>query len=473
MSGSGGFDPFFAPRSGRGAEDPFGGPVARRPGNAPGGDPYAPDSMAFPAPRTEGRRSPTISIQIPTDPEGRRKDINQFQLSGDVRQLADAWSFSIPNPEGRFNYLLKMRLYPITIWESDPEVKGGEDIQQLRGVIVNISQDTGEQGSILHLSGYDLGFLLSSGAPYWYNLKHREWADIAAALIDKSWLGGGSIYTPLGQHGFRSISGIELNTRLKAGRVDAEIAKFNQEVKDLQRLYAGKQEILQSQTAHIKALMPKIQIQPGQTVSDVLTRYARLAARFVGVSALGDLMFFQPNYKQQPEYVFHWHFAADRSQWNNVESVNYTLDGEHIYNDIACVGSNIQPVLLPNKDDPNEGKFAGGYINLLAAGLPTEPFRRRLSFADDERLNKRLAESRAKWRFQQGLYDGETWTAIVPGHSQNGVPFIEGMRAEIHDTKNGIDKVMFVSRVDRMQDVVGGTGTRTRIVCKPDGLLAP
>ncbi len=461
-----GFDPFYAPRSGRGSEDPFGGPVARRPGNAPGGDPYAPDSMAFPAPRTEGRRSPTISIQIPGDTEGRRKDINQFQLSGDIRQLADAWSFSIPNPEGRFNYLLGMSLSPITIWESDPEVKGGEDIQQLRGIIVDVSQDTGEQGSILHLSGYDLGFLLSSCAPYWYNLKGKQWSQIAAALIDKSWLGS---------YGFRALIGLNLNTKATLGGVDAEAAKLNQEVKDLKRLYAGRQEIVQSLTTNVKALTPKIQIQPGETVGDVLVRYARLARRFVAVSALGDLMFFQPNYKQQPEYVFHWHYAGERANWNNVESVNYTRSGEPLYNDIACVGSNILPVLLPNKDDPNEGKFAGRHndFKVPAPGAKTPQFfLRRLSFADTERYTKAMAETRARWRFDQGLYDGETWTAIVTGHSQNGIPFVEGTRAEIHDTKNGIDKVMFVSRVDRMQDVVGGTGTRSRIVCKPDGLLA-
>lgn len=461
------FDPFSSPRSGRGSWDPFGGPVPRRAGNAPGGDPFA-DGEPYRRPRTEGRRSPTISFEIPTDPNGRRRDIVQFQLSEDIRQLYDAFSFSIPNPEGAFNYMLGYQQYPITIWESDPEVNEGEDIQQLRGVIVDVSQDTSKAGSVLHVSGYDLGWLLTSCAPYWYNLKGKQWPQLAVELVDKSWLD---------PYGFRSVTDKNINTRVKGGRADAEAAKLNEEIKTLKRIYAGREELVQALFTNVKALTPKIQIQPGETVGDVLTRYARLDARFVSVSALGDLQFWQPDYKQQPEYVFHWHWEkGDLAAMNNVEQVNYRRDGEPIYNDVSCVGSGIYPVLLPNKDDPNEGKFAGrigDYVGRNAAGATSTPqfFRRRLSFADSERYTRQRAQTRAEWRFKQGLYDGETWTATVAGHSQNGIPFIAGRRAEIHDTKNGVNKVMLISRVDRSQDIVGGTGTMCRITCKPDGLL--
>ena len=32
----------------------------------------------------------------------------------------------------------------------------------------------------------------------------------------------------------------------------------------------------------------------------------------------------------------------------------------------------------------------------------------------------------ARWRFEQGLYDGETLILVVDGHSQNGIPFASG-----------------------------------------------
>lgn len=460
-----GVDPFFAPRSGRGSEDPFKSTEPRR---AAPTDPFG-GGAAYKRPRTEGKRSPRVSFEIPTDPGGRRKDVQQFQLSEDIRQLYDAFSFSIPNPEGRLNYMLNYAQYPIKIWESDPAVQEGEDILQLRGVIVEVSQDTSREGSILHFTGYDLGWLLTSCAPYWYNLKGKQWSQIASDLLDPSWVDD--------DHGFRAIIGINLNSRTKLGRIDAEAAKLNSEVAALKRLYAGRQEIVQALFTNIKALTPKIQIQPGETVGDVLTRYARLEQRFVSVSALGDLQFWQPDYKQRPEYVFHWHWDKERARYNNLENVSYRRDGEPIYNDISCVGSTIYPVLLPNQDDPNEGKFAGRFNDYVGRGVTAATstpqwFRRRLSFADSERYTRARAQVRAQWRFEQGLYDGETWTATVEGHSQNGVPFVAGKRAEIHDTKNGVDKVMFITRVDRMQDVVGTGGTRARITCKPDGLLA-
>lgn len=490
------WDPFYAPRQGGIPEDPFGGPVARRaPDNRPpqkggqyfysgqprldglGGDVFAPDSDPTPPRRADGRISPTISIEIPGDPAGKRKDIRTFSLQGDVRSLYDPFSFELANPDGDFNYMLGYRHYPIRIWHSDPFVQDGREILIFRGIIVNIEQRHDKSsGTVLAISGYDLGWLMTSCAPYWINMKGWKWPEVAQNLIGtvKSWT------TPPRKdgHGFRLDSRghifIQTGNRvrdIRMGRQDAEYAKLSRDIDKLAKSRGvSRQQVLQDYNFNIFAINPRIQIEPGETVGDILTRYARYDQRLVNVTPDGDIQVFQPDYRQAPSYVLNFHRDENRAGFNGqIISAQYTLSGDPIYNDVACVGANLFGLAFNDTADPNENKTKGRYFDYNVVGPNGASYLRRCSFADGERWTNERAKVRAKWRFQQNLFEGETLTYTVQGHSMQGVPFIEGTRAEVHDTINGVNRIMYVARVQRS---TGPQGTQSVLMLKPDGILA-
>jgi len=93
---------------------------------------------------------------------------------------------------------------------------------------------------------------------------------------------------------------------------------------------------------------------------------------------------------------------------------------------------------------------------------------RYCAFADGERYEGSMAAQRALWKYQQGEFEAETLTYTVPGHSLAGVPYVAGTMAAVNDSRNGIFKKMYVSRVQRTQT----EGTTATITLKPPGKLA-
>lgn len=434
--------------------------------------------------RNEDAPRPKLAIQIPGDPgngpEVRRRDINSFQLTADVRSLWDAWSFTIPNPDGQFNYMLKYELFPIQIWHADPKVQHGVERIWHRGVITRVSQKVTDQGTVLFFSGYDNGWYLSSHAPYWLRLRGISWGRLCQKLIDPSW-------------NIKVVFEGNFSRQLRQGRLDAETRKYLAEAKvaaqaEAARVSNGRQDVALALFAKFKTMLPVIQVMPGETVGDVLSRYARLQRGLMNTHPDGNICIFQPDYKQQPSYTFHLHHAGHpQAHLTNVYQPEYQRDGESIWNDVSCIGTRIVGLTMPNTADPNEDKFVGRYINRNIAGpaaldggaagpvksLYSSPLR-RFAFMDPERLNREQARARARWRFDQGVYECETLTYIHQGHSQErpggeAIPFSENTMAEVHDSVNGIDGKMYVARVQPMLPLDGGA--YTILTLKPPELL--
>lgn len=418
-----------------------------------------------------GDVSPKIWVEIAGDKAGSRDDITRYQLVGDVRTLYDPFSFDIPNDRGQNTYLLKYRGYPIKIWHADPAVENGRERPWFSGVIVNASQRSSQEaGSVITIAGFDLGWRLTSCAPYWLNLRGLTWQKLAARLVEVNW-------------GFDSIIGDNLNTKLKFGRVDAEYQAKVRKIDQEKKLNLGRPEIVQALFGQFGVKLPRIQIEMGQTVGDVLTNYARLQHHFVGVSALGHLQLWQPDYDQATRYSFHWHAPSSgrRSSTNDIKEGNYELSAEGVYNDVTCCGTVIVGLVMPDPIDPNEGKFVSKYRNFsvatyypdLAGGAagPSQvlPIARRKTFMDEQQLNKKQALLRAQWAYQQGVYDGDTLIYDTFGHSKDGVPYIENTMAEVDDSWNGVEEKRYLSRVELSKDI---QGTRGRIHQKLPNLLA-
>lgn len=445
-------------------------------------------------PHVDEAPRPKIAIQIPDDPgngdDGRRRDINSFTLTADVRSLWDPFNFTIPNPDGKFTYMLRYELFPLQIWHSDPYVQNGVERIWYRGVITKTGQKVTDQGRVITFSGYDAGWYLSSHAPYHVRIRGAQIPDLCKKLIDPSW-------------GVKYVFEGNFGKQLKQGRVDAETRKYLSEAKAASEAQAAqiaaatppgarapsRQEVATSIFARFKAMIPVIQTMPGETVADVLARYARLQGALMNMHPDGNLCFFKPNYDKPADYVFHCHEAGHpQAHLTNVYQPDYQRDGEAIVNDVSCIGTRIVGLTMPNTADPNEGKFVGRYINRNIAGptalpggaagpvqtLSASPLRRH-AFMDPDRLDKRQAAARARWRFDQGVYERETLTYIHQGHSQRrpdgtAIPFVENSMAEVHDSLADVNGLWYVARVMPVLPLDGGA--YTVITLKPPRLLA-
>ena len=161
------------------------------------------------------------------------------------------------------------------------------------GVILN-ARAKAAWGSTITLSGYDLGWLLTSCAPFGRDrrifVKFVLARDIAKKLIDPSWLvPGAGIGKLSGSNGFglRSIIGISTSRQVRQG---ASMPRRKQCAKG-RRLQQERQTAPKSRSPTIstRAVMPKVMVQPGETVADILIRYAKLEQRFINVTPDGDL----------------------------------------------------------------------------------------------------------------------------------------------------------------------------------------
>lgn len=473
------FDPFNAPRSGASSLDLFGGTVARRPSNLPGGDVFAPNNAARGQSLADGNITPTIEVEIAGDPAGRRIDIKNFTLRDDIQSLYDPFSFTMVNPKGELNYILDAvdtkHHVPIRIYHRDPFVNGGEPRLWLRGVILNARAKSGMGGSTITLSGYDLGWLLTSCAPFGrdMNLQGLSWPRMCQKLIDPSWLvPGAGIGKLSGSNGFglRSIIGISTSRQVRQGRINAETEAVRKE-QALAARAANRTEITIANNLNTRAVMPKIMVQPGETVADILIRYAKLEQRFINVTPDGDLCFFFPDYTTPPQYAYNYNWDDALAERNNVEDAARDVDGGQVSNLLECVSSKLYAMAIAETDNPMEGLETGFAKHY---NLSSDYFLRRLTFSDNERYDAARAKVRAEWRYKQGIYASETVTLTAQGHSQNGLAFASNGRANVRSDKLGVNRVMYQSAVEYHQSEQGqAINSTTTITLKKDKLWSP
>lgn len=476
------FDPFFAPQQGQSSVDPFGGNVARRPHNLPGGDPFGPQNATQGQPLADGNITPRIEVEIAGDPEGRRKDIKNFSLRDDIQQLYDPFSFELANPGGELNYILDAldakHWVPVRIFHADPFVNNGAPRLWARGVIVRGSVRAGLQGSVLSLSGYDLGWLLTSCAPFGRdsNLQGLSWPQLAQKLIDRSWLQPTVALGPLAgtnAYGLRAIIGISTSRQIRQGRIDAQTEKTRQEVQELVSRAANRTEITIANNLNFKAFTPKIMVQPGQTVGDILVKYAKFDRRFINVTPDGDLAFFQPDYSTPPQFVFNYNHSEQLADRNQMTDGSRDVDGSQVFNLIECVGTLLYGLVIAEQDNPTEG-MTWGFADKRQRD---DYFLRRQTFSDNERYTGTRCAQRAEWRYLQNAYASETVHFTAQGHSQNGIPYASNARGSVRSDKlfaSSTERVMYLSAVEYHQREQGrGIASIANLTLKKDKMWAP
>lgn len=421
-----------------------------------GGDPFVTDGTTL---ATLYVTEDGATYQVP--------DIARFTYSSDVLTLGDPWSAVVPDPRGRYRGKLRVGSL-VELWLANPYVVSGLPTRKLRGRIVRRVLDVGDGGSVIQLSGYDLGWHLKGNPAPWFSLRGVTWQKFLDKLIDSGW---GFAGTRLGN---------DINQRLNNGR-----------------------------QAKILALQPKlaldpfarIETMPGETIGDLIVRYARRRGLLVNVSGDGYLQTFAPDYNETnnpPLYKLRYYDDDDpRSTQNNMRTLQVIDDGEPLYTDVTCIA---QSVYTP-KDFANGAALTGAAQNIQALNAASNagsqgvqqgdvhagqhprtfsdrgssttvlPFTRRKTFADGEMFSPKDAYVRALWAYNRGRFDAQTIRVRLRGHWQQQDWWESGTMCDIDidTTQYKLSGSWYVQRVELQR--AEGVGDVTDVTLKPPDLL--
>jgi len=360
----------------------------------------------------------------------------EWSITDDMMTLADAASVVIANVNGENadKFYIGQR---IEIDESDPDVAHGAWVRHFTGRVtaVNPGSDKGG-GSTINISAMDLGWHLTScHAPPLKNIKGIKFGKLLDILIDPSW-------------GIQSITDNAIrNTRLKHAR----------------------QVIVQNYKPVLGAILPYIQVEPGQAPFDILRTYAQREGFLINVGARGELIFFRPQYDMDPLYNFVYRSSNDpaRNTNNLLGRPTLRVSLDEVYSEVQCWSTVFIPPEIQNTENPNE---AYRYTSYKPPTNPL-PFYRLHVFSDPEAITEKMRRNRAIWKYQMGLFNSWQYDIEVKGHSQGGAFFVSNTMASVQDDINGVPAgAYYVQRVQRSFDK---DGIKSKLTIRRPGLLDP
>ena len=387
-----------------------------------------------------------------------------FSVTSTLTNLSDGWTLDLPitaDVNADLPGLNIHRFIPIKLAHADPRVDGGKPVPLVMGVCTRLEHHCSDGASVLRLSGYDLGKLLDSCAKPWQRLRGLTLGAIIDKLLDPSWLARNRT----DDWGIRGVTGLNRDRVLKLG----------------QRVSFGRQAVQADVGKVYGQLMPPLQTEVGETVGDLVNRYARLTGltssqgSFVNVSADGFVQVFNPDdYRDDPAlYVFVDHLDSRNFR---IKKSSLILDGEDLYSEYDCYGSVIAPPQQYAQDrvtNPNAGRFFG-QSEQDVLGPDGNRIYRRHTFSDAEQYQQGFARVRADWRRRQSLYKEVLIRLTVQGHSMPGPdgkwrPLVEGNIAELNSTRLRIQGRFMLEQVTKHQNA--SIGTESDVVLRKLGLL--
>lgn len=369
----------------------------------------------------------------------------EWSISDDVMSLSDTACVTIPNVDGEHSGKIQLG-QKVEIEESDDDVANGQWVPSFKGVVTDVRTGSDVSGgSVISVTMQDLGwFLTKCAAQPLVNIKNRRFKQLLELLIDPSW-GIGEV-----------VASNDLNRRIKHGR----------------------QVIVQNFKPQLGAVLPFIQVEPGQKPADIILQYAAREGVLVNVSADGKLVFFRPDYSQQALYSALYAATTDPLHTdNNVlgrPEVSESIEG--LFGEIQCWSTVvIDPSSMGPADaeNPNAAFRHTTYPDDFKKAKQPDPrfvnplpFNRREVFSDPEAINDKLRWTRCVWKQQMGQFQSWTYTVRFDRHSQNGAFFVSDTMISVDDRVNKVRGLFYVQSVNRSQTIREGTVT-TLTVRKP------
>lgn len=352
----------------------------------------------------------------------------EWSITDDVLNVADSFACTIANDDGEASSIFEPG-QKIIVAESDPAVANGKPVKHFTGRIVEVTEGSDlSGGSVIAISAMDLGWHLTScKAEPLKQIKNRTFHQLLDICIDPSW-------------GFGpTVAGNDLNTRLKHGR----------------------QVIVINHKPQLGAVLPFIQIEPGQQPIDLIRTYAAREGFLVNVSADGGLVIFQPSYDGPILYSAHYHGSReDQRTRNNMigrPQLRKSIDG--MYSEVQCWSTVVIPSEVVNAENPNE---MYRHSKVTASPNPLQFFRREV-ISDGEAINETLRKNRATFKMQLDAFNSWEYTAEFQGHSQGGAFFVSNTMISIDDTVHKVSGAYYVQAVRRSCTLAEGVRSRLTI----------
>jgi prophage tail gpP-like protein len=377
----------------------------------------------------------------------------EWCIDDDCLNVADSAAFTVANIDGENTGAFSPGQL-VVIEVRDPNVAGHQWTSAFKGRVKDIvytSDLTG--GSIISVSCMDLGWHLTACCAVPLTSTASGTIDqLISKLVDSSWGLGAAI-----------THGNAKNRQLKQGRLGASL----QYIPPLQRQF-----IL-------------IQVEPGQTPWQILSTYAARLGLLINVGVQGDIILFQPDYRQQSPYdslEYHGSREGARTQ-NNVSgkpTLKISLDG--LYSETQCWTTSVKPILVQANAISQNPNAAYRRYTYKPSPSPI-PFTRRGVFVDPEAINSVMGNNRAIWKLQSDAFNAWEYTVEVPTHSSGGVMglgwapgvgstfFASDTMISVNDTVHQVLGSYYVQKVRRSQTLQGGT--RTQLTLRKPWLLNP
>jgi prophage tail gpP-like protein len=241
------------------------------------------------------------------------------------------------------------------------------------------------------------------------------------------------------------------------------------------RLKHGRQVIVQNLNPNLKAILPFIQVEIGQSPIELLKLYASREGLLINVGARGELLFFRPNYENQALYAVEFFPSTDANRVNNnvVGTPTLTQDIDGVVSKTDCWSTVVIPPKIQNSENPNE-QFRHDFFVPDANPLP---FNRLLTFSDQEAISPQLRKNRAKWKWQMGMFQSWTYEIEVQGHSytfdksEGGAFYVSNTMISVNDQVNKVQGTYYVQSARR--SCMLRDGLRTKLTIRRPGLLNP
>lgn len=403
-------------------------------------------------------RGTTVTIEIDGLKEPLR-NISQFSVSDDVLQVGDTMNLLVPDPKNEL--YKKIELFAgYKVYLQNPNIDGGTPCLRQTGIIRGREKSASLQGDVISLRGADLGWHLQGSAPPFYRLEQATIKDLIQKLIldNPSW-------------NFKGIQDQnDTNRRLKQGRI-GEFIRLNPSV--------------------ITPYMV-IQIEPGQSIIQVVQEYARRDGLMVNVSADGYLQLFNPNYNQPTSFQVNYHPAGsvDARRNNVVEPTSVEDNGDAIYTEVTVVWDQLFVGVAQAPFTPNVGRHCAVYtrstgktsdVSIATGGITpttaqTQPlvvgpkFPRRLTVADGEPMTPEQGARRAVWLGQRKEFDAFIYRCKLKGHSQAGKWLTSDTLGAANDSVRNVKGTLYAPSL-RLDGTANG-GNTTYIEMRKPGLLS-
>lgn len=334
-----------------------------------------------------------LEVSVPEKDFWTTEEITEFTYTSNVLGVGDTCAFTVlSEPDGSTLRHLQEGA-TVKAYLRNPAVNGGAWTLKHSGILV--TRDVDLQAGTIHVAVADLGWhLMNSSAPLWKRLRSLTLRDLLdpAAPAERRFLD-----PTFNFQGLRT--GLDANA-------------LNRQIK------LGKAGLLPPGNAAYD-VVPIMQIEPGESYFDVLSRFCLRENVLVGVSVDGYLQAWTPDYARDPAYAFVASRAAGDA--NNCVNLKRHDDITTRYTAVVCVGEivvNPADLRASGQDaiSPNANKRRGYYES--PSGML--PFNHRKTLSDGEMFSGDMARRQAEWVYKRGMFDSHHLEIDVLDHHQDG-----------------------------------------------------